>query len=289
MSPSVPLETETRVSPSSSMIRPKKSTVSPRATKLSLGMLMPLIILLGLQNPVATDAFSSTSLSWNGAALALRRCILLNVASIDQIGKNETESSRSNASVPKASKNGSARYAAEVDFDWQTIAESVFASDHRPIILFDGVCNLCNGGVNFAMDHDSTAKFRFASLQSNVAQSLLLREGKHPTKTQNIVLVTPQKAYFSSQAVARICAQLDMPLLRVVGHVGQITPKWLREPIYQLVSRNRFILGENESCRLDFDGIYTNRFVSDPTTTVLHGEATTTTTSSSGVGSAEES
>jgi predicted DCC family thiol-disulfide oxidoreductase YuxK len=158
-------------------------------------------------------------------------------------------------------------FASVVDFDWQPIAEQVFEHDERPIILFDGVCNLCNGGVNFAIDHDSQAKFRYASLQSKVAQSLLIREGKHPTETQNIVLVTSDTAFYKSQAVAKICAQLDWPLLKVMGRIGQATPKALREPLYKFISRNRFVLGENDSCRLDLDGEYTNRFVSDPTVT----------------------
>jgi predicted DCC family thiol-disulfide oxidoreductase YuxK len=141
----------------------------------------------------------------------------------------------------------------------------VFEHDKRPIILFDGVCNLCNAGVNFALDHDPQAKFRFASLQSKVAQSLLIREGKHPTQTQNIVLVTSDTAFYKSQAVAKICSQLDWTLLQLVGRIGQVTPKAMREPIYKFISRNRFVLGENDSCRLDLDGEYTSRFVSDPT------------------------
>jgi hypothetical protein len=46
-----------------------------------------------------------------------------------------------------------------VDWDWQTVAKNVFQDDKRPIILFDGHCNLCNGGVNFAIDHDPQGSF----------------------------------------------------------------------------------------------------------------------------------
>jgi hypothetical protein len=46
-----------------------------------------------------------------------------------------------------------------VDWDWQTVAKNVFQDDKRPIILFDGHCNLCNGGVNFAIDHDPQGAF----------------------------------------------------------------------------------------------------------------------------------
>ena len=151
-----------------------------------------------------------------------------------------------------------------VDFDWKAMAVEVFEQDKRPIVLFDGVCNLCNGGVNFAMDQDETARLRFASLQSRVAQSLLLRCGKSPTDTSSIVFVTEEDAKFSSDAVSHICMELDAKPLRWFGKLGQVTPAWVRESIYQFVSNNRYQFGENDSCRLDFDGTYTSRFVSDP-------------------------
>eukprot|EP00537_Pseudo-nitzschia_pungens_P017101 CAMPEP_0172403180 /NCGR_PEP_ID=MMETSP1061-20121228/58154_1 /TAXON_ID=37318 /ORGANISM="Pseudo-nitzschia pungens, Strain cf. pungens" /LENGTH=249 /DNA_ID=CAMNT_0013137483 /DNA_START=12 /DNA_END=761 /DNA_ORIENTATION=- len=160
----------------------------------------------------------------------------------------------------------------KVDFDWKYVAGHVFdetiesAEDlhSKPIILFDGVCNLCDGGVNFAIDHDRKGKFRFASLQSNVAKALLLRDGKDPFTTADIVLVTREKCYYSSEAVSKILTSLDLPILKFFGVLGQVTPSFARNLVYRLVSGNRFILGENESCRLDFDGEYTWRFVSDP-------------------------
>jgi uncharacterized ferritin-like protein (DUF455 family) len=53
-------------------------------------------------------------------------------------------------------------------FDPQTVSNRVFAKDKRPIILFDGVCNLCNNAVNLALDWDPKGKLRFSALQSNV-------------------------------------------------------------------------------------------------------------------------
>ena len=160
--------------------------------------------------------------------------------------------------------DSTAEHEALVDWDWKQMSRDVFASDQRPIVLFDGVCNLCNGGVNFAMDQDDKARLRFASLQSKVAQSLLLRSGKSPTDTSSIVYVTEDGAFFSSDAVSHICMKLDAAPLRWVGRLGQLTPPWAREGIYQFVSKNRYHFGENDSCRLDFDGTYTSRFVSDP-------------------------
>lgn len=134
----------------------------------------------------------------------------------------------------------------------------------KPIVLFDGVCNLCNDAANYVIDHDKTGKFRFASLQSNVAKGLLLREDKDPVETSDVILMTSTGAYYSSEAIAKIMTELDLPRLRFAGKIGQIVPSFVRETIYKVVSGNRFVFGEKESCRLDFDGEFVSRFVSDP-------------------------
>jgi len=68
--------------------------------------------------------------------------------------------------------------------DAGALAKRVFETDERPIILYDGVCNLCNGGVNFMLDWDSPneerGNFRFAALQSEVGKALLQRSGRRP-------------------------------------------------------------------------------------------------------------
>jgi predicted DCC family thiol-disulfide oxidoreductase YuxK len=155
----------------------------------------------------------------------------------------------------------------DVDWDWEKLAKDVFSQgDERPIILFDGICNLCNGGVNFALDQDESGKLRFCSLQSKVGQSLLLRMGKSPHDMTSIIMTTKDQAYFSSEAVARICSQLDDLSLQVFGKLGQITPEFIRESIYQFISKHRYQLGggEYDQCRMDYDGTYVSRFVQDP-------------------------
>lgn len=151
-----------------------------------------------------------------------------------------------------------------LDFDWEATAKGVFEKDDRPVILFDGVCNLCNGGVNFALDHDSVGNFRFASLQSKVGQSLLIRAGKKPNDISSIVLVTPNEAYFKSDAVIRIAAKLEgNPLLPLMGTLGPFVPRFVRNTVYDFVARNRYRFGEADQCRMDFDNEYGSRFVSD--------------------------
>lgn len=152
----------------------------------------------------------------------------------------------------------------DLDFDWQAIARGAFEKDDRPIILFDGICNLCNGGVNFALDHDTVGNFRFASLQSKVGQALLIRSGKQPDDISSIVLVTPKEAYFKSDAVMRIAAKLEgNPLLPFMGKVGPFIPRFVRNFVYDFVAKNRYRFGEADQCRMDFDNEYGNRFVED--------------------------
>ena len=64
-----------------------------------------------------------------------------------------------------------------------------FRDDSRPVILFDGVCNLCNGGVNFILDWDKQAVYRLAALQSIAGRELLRRAGRSPDDLSSIVLV----------------------------------------------------------------------------------------------------
>lgn len=153
-----------------------------------------------------------------------------------------------------------------LDFDWKKIASTVFENDNRPIILFDGVCNLCNGGVNYAIDHDEKAKFRFASLQSVIGQSLLIRSGKEPNDTSSIVMVTKDDAFFKSDAVIKIASELEgNPILPLIGTLGPFVPSFLRNFVYNFVAKNRYTFGEADQCRIDFDGEYDSRFVSDIT------------------------
>ncbi|KAL6134340.1 hypothetical protein ACLB2K_066572 [Fragaria x ananassa] len=64
--------------------------------------------------------------------------------------------------------------------DWIQATSSIFEDDTRPIMLFDGVCNLCNGGVKFVRDNDRNRRIRFEALQSEAGRKLLQRSGRAP-------------------------------------------------------------------------------------------------------------
>ena len=110
-----------------------------------------------------------------------------------------------------------------------------------------------------------TGNFRFASMQSKVGQSLLLQVGRQPQDMSSIVLVESDgTSFFESDAILRIAQGLDGPLFVGLGYGGLVIPRFLRDALYHVVSENRFRFGERESCRLDFDGEFENRFVKEP-------------------------
>lgn len=116
------------------------------------------------------------------------------------------------------------------------------------IVLFDGVCNLCNGAVNFIIDRDPQHRFRFASLQSETARQLLIT---HPelAGTDSIMLLTDDRVWVKSDAVLHISRYLSGPWswLRVFRWL----PRSLRDAVYDWVARNRYrLFGRTEACRV---------------------------------------
>lgn len=119
----------------------------------------------------------------------------------------------------------------------------------NPIILFDGVCNLCNGAVNFIIDRDPNAYFRLAALQSKIGQEILQ---KHNLRTQDfdtIVLVEGDNIYSHSTAALRIARKLNGAWPLFYGFI--VIPGPLRNVIYNWVSRNRYRwFGKLDACRI---------------------------------------
>lgn len=129
-------------------------------------------------------------------------------------------------------------------------AQFFTTEDSRPVILFDGQCNLCNGGVNFMLDWDQEGKFRYAALQSPAGRSLLARSGRHPDDISSIVLVTTERSWTKSQAVMQIARRLRMPL-PLVYWLSQPIHERVRDVVYEWISKNRYkLFGEAAQCRL---------------------------------------
>lgn len=122
------------------------------------------------------------------------------------------------------------------------------ATAERAIVLFDGVCNLCNASVNFIIDRDPNAYFRFASLQSEVGQQLRSRHGL-PEAFDSFVLVQAGKAYTRSGAAVRVARRLSGAWKLL--HACIVIPPFVRNAVYDLVARNRYRwFGKEDSCRL---------------------------------------
>ena len=118
------------------------------------------------------------------------------------------------------------------------------------IILFDGVCNLCNGFVQFVIRHDPTGRFRFAALQSEAAQALITAHGLAPAAApDSVLLLSDGHLYSHSTAVLRIAHRLG-GIWRLAG-VGWVLPRAGRDALYRFVARNRYRwFGRQEHCML---------------------------------------
>lgn len=123
------------------------------------------------------------------------------------------------------------------------------AESSNSIILFDGVCNLCNGTVNFVADRDPDLHFRMASLQSETGQKLLDLYQLPKDNFETIILIEGGQAYTHSTSILRILKKLNglWPMLSLF----LLLPSPLRDWCYQWVSDNRYRwFGREETCRI---------------------------------------
>ncbi len=119
----------------------------------------------------------------------------------------------------------------------------------HPIVLFDGVCNLCNGSVQLILKRDQRGIFRFASLQSEAGRSLMAGHGLDPDALSSVVLIEDGRAWEESSAALRIARHLAGPwkLLRIFA----VIPQPLRDAVYRWIARNRYRwFGKTETCWL---------------------------------------
>ncbi|WVZ72499.1 hypothetical protein U9M48_020948 [Paspalum notatum var. saurae] len=140
----------------------------------------------------------------------------------------------------------------EVSIKAATDAEFFQASDSRPIMLFDGVCNLCNGGVRFVLEHDPNRSIRYIPLQSESGRKLLQRSGRSPDDISSVVLVEKDRSYIKSEAVLRIMEYLNLPFPQLAIFLNFV-PLFLRDFAYDNVANNRYTIfgrSETEACEI---------------------------------------
>jgi len=116
----------------------------------------------------------------------------------------------------------------------------------HPIVLFDGVCNLCNAGVDFIIERDPRARFRFAALQGEAGQQLL---GRHRLDDlDSLVLIEGNEAHTRSTAALRIARRLASPWNLLAAFL--VLPVPVRDFLYDIVARNRYRwFGRRNTCR----------------------------------------
>jgi predicted DCC family thiol-disulfide oxidoreductase YuxK len=128
------------------------------------------------------------------------------------------------------------------------------------VVLFDGKCNLCNGAVQFVVDHERAPELRFAALQSDLARELLeaafgreetdrLRRGANGGDPDSIVLVAGAEGWTHSTAALRIARHLRAPWSWLA--VFALVPRPARDAVYRFIAKNRYRwFGTTSSCRV---------------------------------------
>ena len=107
-----------------------------------------------------------------------------------------------------------------------------------PVVIFDGVCNLCEQSVNFIIRHDRCGQFRFVSAQSEKGRALQDQYGVDAMADETVILIKDGKAYTRSDAAMEIAKDLDGGWQWLA--IGRFVPAGIRNPVYSVIARNRY-------------------------------------------------
>jgi predicted DCC family thiol-disulfide oxidoreductase YuxK len=118
------------------------------------------------------------------------------------------------------------------------------------VILFDGVCNLCNGSVTFVLQHERKPIFQFASIQSDAGKELLQYYRLPADYLQSVILIENGKAYFTSSAALKIGQTLRFPW-SLLARMGFVVPAFLRDWVYDQIAKHRYgWFGRRDVCMI---------------------------------------
>ena len=130
------------------------------------------------------------------------------------------------------------------------------------LLLFDGVCNLCNGAVNFVIEADPDAYFRLGTLQSDAARPYLRAFGRDPEAMSTVVLIENGQLYTRSTAVLRVLRRLEAPWSLLWAFI--VVPRPVRDWLYDRVAASRYDwFGQRDECRVPTPDLRA-RFLDDP-------------------------
>ncbi|MFT5435597.1 MAG: putative DCC family thiol-disulfide oxidoreductase YuxK [Ulvibacter sp.] len=122
-------------------------------------------------------------------------------------------------------------------------------TNKHKIILFDGVCNLCNDSVKVVIKHDKKDVFRFSAIQSAVGLQMASEYGIDISKTDSILLIDQDKIYAKSTAALKIARHLSGGYPLLYGFM--IVPNFIRNWVYDIIAKNRYKwFGRKDSCMI---------------------------------------
>jgi predicted DCC family thiol-disulfide oxidoreductase YuxK len=134
------------------------------------------------------------------------------------------------------------------------VAGTAEASALDPVVVFDGVCRLCSGWVQFLLRHDRSGRIRFAPMQGLTGRALLQQHGLDPDDPLSFLWVESGRGYRNSDAILRIVDGLGgaWRLLRIL----RLLPRPLRDTGYRLIARNRYRwFGRRDACLLPDEAV----------------------------------
>ena len=131
--------------------------------------------------------------------------------------------------------------------------KSLAEKDKASLLLFDGVCHLCEGSVQFILQHERDSEIRFVPIQSELGRRLYSKAGLDPEAPSAMLFVEGGETFEGSEAALRVAAHLGgWPRLALVG---RLLPRFLRDGVYRFVARNRYRwFGKRESCLMPEPG-----------------------------------
>ncbi len=119
---------------------------------------------------------------------------------------------------------------------------------NKKIILFDGVCNLCDSAVHFVIQHDKKDVFRFVALQSELGQEIIIHIGINPVNIDSVILYEPGIAYYYKSAAALQIAK-NLGGFFHFGTIFKIIPVGISNQLYDYIAKNRYKwYGKKEHC-----------------------------------------
>ena len=122
-------------------------------------------------------------------------------------------------------------------------------NETHPVVLFDGVCNLCNHSVQFIIRRDKKDQFRFAPLQGKTGQAILAKHGLSADSLNSFVLSEGDNIYTHSTGALLMMKRLGFPWS--IFYVYILIPRFIRDGVYRWIARNRYRwFGRQESCMI---------------------------------------